>query len=70
MKGILVLYLLRKSSGERGLAVSSKKQGIDWFKKKGLNHLSLSVYAGNDYAHQIYEKWGFFDYYLTMKARL
>jgi GNAT superfamily N-acetyltransferase len=56
----------------RGKKISSmlKEEAVKWFKKKGVKYLSIDVYSGNEHAHNIYKKWGFFDYHIGMRKRI
>jgi GNAT superfamily N-acetyltransferase len=53
----------------RNLRLSSafKDETLKWFKEKGINHVSLAVNDGNDYARAVYRKWGFEDYHIEMR---
>ena len=44
----------------RGMGISSKlkNEAIKWFKKKGINRISLNVLPDNKIAINAYEKWG------------
>ena len=52
--------------------ISSKLMAVSmaWFRKKGLKHTSIILYADNPYAHTVYKKWGFFDYKIEMRRNL
>jgi len=54
--------------GFRGMKVSSKfrDEAIKWFKKRDIEHISITLYKENRDAHSIYKKWGFHDYIITM----
>lgn len=56
----------------RGLGISSKlkDEATRWFRKKGIRHVALVVGKGNEPAHSIYEKWGFFDYHVEMRMKI
>ena len=56
----------------RSLGIASKlyEEATKWFRRKGIKHLSLIVLKGNDLAHSIYEKWGFFDNFVEMRKRI
>lgn len=56
----------------RGKDISSrlKDEAIKWFKEKGIMYISIAVYDDNRMAHEIYKKWGFFDYYTDMRKRI
>jgi GNAT superfamily N-acetyltransferase len=55
--------------GFRGMKISSKfrDEAIKWFKKGGIEYISITVYKENRDAHSIYKKWGFHDYIITMQ---
>jgi len=56
----------------RGLGISSKlrDKAINWFKKKGLKHMSIGLYNDNEFAHSVYKRWGFFDYKVEMRRQI
>ena len=56
----------------RGLGISSKlyREATKWFRQKGMRHVALTVGTGNEPAHSIYKKWGFFDYHVEMRKKL
>ena len=56
----------------RGLGISSKFKDeiIKWFKKKGIEEISLKVYPNNKPAYPIYKKWGFIDYQIEMRKKI
>jgi ribosomal protein S18 acetylase RimI-like enzyme len=56
----------------RGKRISSmlKEKGIAWFKKNKIKYLSIQVYNDNEHAHNIYKKWGFFDFHIEMRRKI
>ena len=66
---IVILYVREKY---RGLGISTKlyAETLQWFAKKRLPYISLTVMTDNLSAHAIYERWGFFDYQIDMRRKL
>ncbi len=56
----------------RGMGISTrlKNEAIKWFKKRGMKHASIKVYKGNNLAHSIYKKWGFFDFHIELRKKI
>jgi GNAT superfamily N-acetyltransferase len=56
----------------RGLGISSmfKNEAVKWFKRKGVEYISLSVSKENRKAHHIYDRWGFLDYRTEMRMKI
>ncbi len=56
--------------GFRGMGIASafKKEAFRWFRKKGVKYASIMFFVGNERAHKIYNKWGFFDFHMEMRA--
>jgi ribosomal protein S18 acetylase RimI-like enzyme len=56
----------------RGQGVSTRLMDamIRWFKDKGAQYASIGFYADNHEAHEIYRKWGFFDYKIEARKRI
>ena len=56
----------------RGMRISSrfKDEAMEWFKRKGVKHISLKLYKDNRFAHSIYKRWGFFDYQTEMRREI
>ncbi|MFH2106759.1 MAG: GNAT family N-acetyltransferase [Candidatus Micrarchaeota archaeon] len=55
---------------KKGISSKLRDCAIEWFKKKGINVISIRVYPANRSAHSIYKKWGFFDYHVEMRRRI
>ncbi len=47
----------------RGKGYSSEmwKRSLEWFREKGIKHISIRVLSCNPTAHEVYEHWGFRD---------
>lgn len=56
----------------RGQGISAKLVDamVRWFKDKGVEYASIGFYADNHEAHEIYRKWGFFDYKIEARKRI
>jgi ribosomal protein S18 acetylase RimI-like enzyme len=52
------LYVRERFQG-KGIASALKKAASEWFKKKGVEFVYLTVFPGNEKAISIYRKWGF-----------
>lgn len=63
------LYVTPKYRGRR-ITSKFKEEAIKWFKKRKIKEMSISVFVGNEPAHSIYKKWGFFDYHTEMRRKL
>lgn len=48
---------VKKEFRGKGISSKLKDEVVNWFRKKGIKHISLAVYNGNKHAHSIYEKW-------------
>jgi len=63
------LYI-RKKYRKKGISSKFRDDAISWFKKKGIQYLAIGVNPENEYAHSIYKKWGFIDYYIEMRKKI
>ena len=56
----------------RGNNISTKLKdcAMQWFRSKGINHISLCVYNDNEFAHSIYKRWGFINYHVEMRRKI
>lgn len=63
------LYVRPKYRG-RGITSKFKEEAIKWFKSQKITELSIRVFDGNEPAHSIYKKWGFFDYHIELRRKL
>jgi len=61
---------VRKPYRGAGLSSRFKDIAIEWFKGKGLTHMSLNVASDNTRAHSIYRAWGFLDYQVEMRVKI
>ena len=68
--GYISDLFVKKEFRNQGISSKFKEEAITWFKKKGIKHISLAVYKNNKFAHSIYKKWGFFDYYIEMRRKV
>ena len=42
----------------------------EWFAARGVHHVGLEVANDNLSARAIYKKWGFFDFFVEMRAEI
>lgn len=63
------IFIREKFRG-KGVASAFRKRAFAWLKKKGIKHATISLMAVNDRAHEIYRKWGFFDYRINMRRKI
>lgn len=63
------LYVKKEFRG-KGVSSKLKDEMISWFKSKGVEYASVGFYADNRGAHEIYEKWGFFDYKIEARKKI
>lgn len=56
----------------RGMKISSgfRDKALEWFRKKSVKHMTLDVFVNNKHAHEIYNKWGLFDYTINMRKMI
>jgi len=63
------LYVKEEFRG-KGVSSSLKEAAVAWCKKKGLKHISIALYPDNKFAHDLYNKWGFFDYKTEVRKEI
>lgn len=63
------LYVEREFRG-KGVASKLKDEMFSWFKNKGIEYASVGFYADNPMAHEVYKKWGFFDYKIEARIKI
>jgi GNAT superfamily N-acetyltransferase len=63
------LLLLKEFRGQ-GISSKLKNEAMQWFRKKGIKHVSLNVLEKNRVPQSIYKKWGFFPYVVEMRKNL
>lgn len=63
------LYVKKEFRG-RGLSTKLKNEMISWFESKKIKYASICFYSDNTEAHDIYKKWGFFDYKIEARKQI
>jgi len=63
------LYVAKDFRG-KGISSMLKDEIFSWFRDNELEYASVGFFADNDDAHDIYNKWGFFDYKIEAKIKL
>ena len=56
--GRINTIFIKKEFRGMGISFKLKDEAIKWFKKKGINRISLNVLPDNQIAINAYEKWG------------
>lgn len=56
----------------RGLHISTKlvNEAIEFFKKNKMKFVSIAVYNDNEYARNIYKKWGFKEFHVELRKKI
>lgn len=54
----------------KGISKELMEKSIKWFKKQGIEFVSLSVFAQNRHAIEIYKKFGFESFSVYMRKRI
>lgn len=68
--GYIDSLYVRKPFRAAGLSSRFKEIAVDWFRGKGLTHMSLNVAPENSHAHAIYKGWGFLDFQIEMRMKI
>ena len=68
--GYISDLFIKKESRAKGISSKFKDEAIKWFRKKGINHISIAVHKENRLAYSIYRKWGFLDYHIEMRRKI
>lgn len=68
--GYISDLFIKKEFRRRGISSKLKKKAISWFKKKGMKHMSIQVYADNKIPYDIYKKWGFSDFHIELRKKI
>jgi GNAT superfamily N-acetyltransferase len=68
--GYIVDMYVKKEYCGLGISSRLKNEVIDWCRKKGVRYISLMVFCDNEHAHDVYEKWGFFNYSIEMRKEI
>jgi len=63
------LFVKKEFRGQR-MSTKLKNEAINWFKKKSIKYVSITVHNYNEHAHSIYKKWGFFDFHVEMRKKI
>ena len=68
--GYISDLFVKKEYRKKGISTKLKDMAFDWFREKGMKFVSLGMYPDNIESHEIYKKWGFFDYHVDMRIKL
>jgi len=68
--GSIDLLYVEKVHRGQGVSSSMMKVALAWFQRRGVRHLSLQVINDNRLARAIYDKWGFYDFFVEMRRAL
>jgi ribosomal protein S18 acetylase RimI-like enzyme len=68
--GYIDSLYIRKPFRGAGLSSRFKDIAADWFRKKGLSHMSLNVAPENTHARSIYTDWGFLEHQIEMRMKV
>lgn len=61
---------VKKQFRGKGISTALMDKAIEWFKEKGVQHVSVPLYCDNKAAHSVYKKKGFLDYKLEMRKEI
>jgi ribosomal protein S18 acetylase RimI-like enzyme len=64
--GYIGIMFVQRSYRGCGISSMMMKKAQEWFAKRNVEHIMLTVLTDNVHARRIYEKWGFFDFVSTM----
>ena len=56
--GRINTVFIKKEFRGKGISSKLKDESVKWFKRKGINRISLNVFPDNKIAIGAYEKWG------------
>ncbi|RJP19178.1 MAG: GNAT family N-acetyltransferase [Candidatus Abyssobacteria bacterium SURF_5] len=68
--GYIDSIFIRKPYRNSGLSSVFKGAAVEWFRRKGLSHMSINVAPENAHAYSIYKKWGFLDFHTELRAKI
>lgn len=68
--GYISDLFVKKDFRGRGISSLFKEEATRFFRKKGIKHMSLMVFATNGNAHGVYSRWGFQDYHIEMRKEI
>ena len=60
--GFIGFVFVRHRHRDQGISSLLMEEMLDWFRKRKIKHVSLSVMEGNQPARAIWKKWGFQDF--------
>jgi GNAT superfamily N-acetyltransferase len=64
--GYIGIMFVQRSYRGRGVSSKMIKNAQEWFAKRNVEHIVLTVLTDNKHARTIYKQWGFFDFVSTM----
>jgi len=68
--GRINTVFIKKEFRGKNISTKLKQEAINWFKKKGINRISLNVLPDNKIAIEAYKKWGLTLNLLEMRMTL
>ncbi len=68
--GAISDLFIKKSFRGRGLSSQLKNETIKWLKKKNIAHATITVYADNKHAREIYKEWDFQDFQVVLRRAI
>ncbi|MFX0201231.1 MAG: GNAT family N-acetyltransferase, partial [Candidatus Hodarchaeota archaeon] len=68
--GAISDLFIKKQFRGRGLSSQLKNETVKWLKKKDITHATITVYADNKHAREIYKEWGFMDFQVVMRRAI
>ncbi|UCC91999.1 MAG: GNAT family N-acetyltransferase [Candidatus Aenigmatarchaeota archaeon] len=67
--GIWDLFILKKFRNNR-LKSKLKDEAFRWMKKKGIKHVSATLYSDDKSGYSLLRKWGFSDHKIEMRKEI
>lgn len=68
--GVIFDAFIKKEYRNKGVGKKIFKELLEWFKKKKVKHIELTVDARNKIGLRVWKKFGFFDFRLKMRLDL
>ncbi len=68
--GYICEFFLEKDVRGKGVSAKLMKKALEWFKKQGVEFVTLSVFSKNKRAVKAYKKLGFEEFSVYMKKRI
>ncbi len=67
--GIWDLFILKKFRNNK-LKSKLKDEAFRWMRKKGIKHVSATLYSGDKSGHSLLRKWGFSEHKIEMRRKI